>query len=67
MRVIFARSARRDLVGVIDHIALDNPVAAARVFRAIIQATERLAEFPNLGHPGRLADDQRVSVPPSLG
>ena len=62
MRVVFADPAARDLEDIIDFIALDSPSAAESVYRAIVAATERLADFPRLGHPGRLPDTRELSV-----
>jgi toxin ParE1/3/4 len=62
MRVVFARAARRDLDSIIDYIALDNPAAAEKVFRAIIATTKRLAAFPDMGRPGRLPDTRELTV-----
>jgi toxin ParE1/3/4 len=46
--------AARDLDDFIDYIALDNPPAAEKVYRAIVAAAERLQDFPEIGHAGRL-------------
>ena len=62
MRVVFAEPAARDLEDIIDFIALDSPSAAENVYRAIVAATERLGDFPRLGHPGRLPDTRELSV-----
>ncbi|MBX3484913.1 type II toxin-antitoxin system RelE/ParE family toxin [Phenylobacterium sp.] len=61
-RVVFAEPAARDLEDIIDHIALDNPVAAERVYRAIVEASRRLARFPDLGRPGRFSGMRELSV-----
>ena len=58
----FAEPAARDLEEIVDYIALDSPSAAEPVFRAIVAATERLREFPRLGHPGRLPQTRELSV-----
>ena len=62
MRLTFARAARRDLDSIIDYIAQDNPTAAEKVFRAIIATTKRLADFPNMGHAGRLPGTLEFAV-----
>jgi toxin ParE1/3/4 len=50
------------LGGIIDYIALDDPGAAGRVFRAIVATAQRLTGFPNLGRVGRLPDTREFSV-----
>jgi toxin ParE1/3/4 len=44
-------------------IARDNPKAASRMARALLEAVERLAELPNLGRPGRVAGTRERVVP----
>lgn len=62
MRLVFAEPAARDLNDIIEYIALDNPPAAERVFRAIVASAERLADFPEIGHVGRLPDTREFSI-----
>lgn len=45
------------------YIARDNPDAAGRIAMTLSAAVERLAEFPNLGHPGRVAGTRELVVP----
>ena len=52
-RLVIAEPAARDLEGIVDYIALDNPVAAERVYRGIVGAAQKLPQFPALGRPGR--------------
>jgi toxin ParE1/3/4 len=61
MRLVFAEPAERDLDSIIDYIALDNPNAAEKVYRAIV-AARRLADFPGMGRPGRLPGTREFSV-----
>ena len=42
------------------YIAEDNPVAAARVIRAILDAAENLLEFAMLGHMGERAGTREL-------
>src|SRR5262249_934193 len=62
MRLIFAEPAERDLDDIIDYIALDNPAAAAKVYRAIVAAAERLTRFPEIGRAGRLPDTRELTI-----
>lgn len=62
MRVAFTATARRDLEAIVDYIALDNPAAAKKVYRAIVAATRQLADFPQMGHAGRLPHTRELVV-----
>ncbi len=62
MRLVFAEPAARDLDDIIGYIALDNPSAAEGVYRAIVAAAERLRDFPDIGHVGRLPETREWSV-----
>jgi toxin ParE1/3/4 len=62
MRLVFAGPAARDLNSIIAFIALDNPRAAEKVFRAIRAAAERLVRFPEMGRPGRLPGTRELPV-----
>jgi addiction module RelE/StbE family toxin len=56
------RAVRRlDLIG--DHIARDNPKAAASVVARIVTAVDALALHPAMGRPGRLAGTRELVVP----
>ncbi len=61
-RLVFAEPAERDLGGIIDYIALDNPAAAEKVYRAVAAAAQRLGDFPEIGRPGRLPDTRELLV-----
>lgn len=60
--MVFAEPAEQDLDAIITYIAQDDPVAAEKVFRAIVTATGRLCDFPNLGHAGRVAGTRELSI-----
>ena len=62
MRLVFAEPAAADLDDIIEFIALDDPAAAERVYRVIKAATDRLRDFPEIGHPGRLPGTRELSV-----
>lgn len=51
--VSWSADAAEDIVGIIDYIAADNPVAARKVLAAIRSAGEGLA-FMLTGRPGRV-------------
>jgi len=54
MKVILRDAALADLEGISAWIARDNPVAARAVISRILEAIERLGEFPGLGHGGKV-------------
>lgn len=60
---VIAAPAARDLDEIVDHVALDNPVAAENVYRGVVRAAERLPEFPALGRAGRHPRTREPSVP----
>ena len=61
-RVTFAAAAARDLDAIVDYIALESPAAAEKVFRAIVGVTQQLADFPEMGHAGRLPETRELPV-----
>lgn len=61
-RLVIAEPAIRDLEGIVDYIAMDNPVAADGVYRGIVAAAQRLPQFPALGRPGRHPETRELSV-----
>lgn len=62
MRVTYASAARRDLDAIIDYISLEDRAAAERVFYAISDSVDRLGDYPNIGHVGRIPDTRELSV-----
>ncbi len=62
MEIIWRQAALRDLEALRAFIAQDNPPAAARVARAIRDAVERLAEYPNLGRAGRVEGTRELII-----
>lgn len=63
IRLVIAEPAARDLEGIVDYIALDNPAAAERVYREIVQAVQTLPLFPAMGRPGRHPGTRELNVP----
>jgi len=63
VRVKWLRAARANLIAVSEHIAQDNPDAAARTVAAIVKAVETLERFPALGRPGRISGTRELVVP----
>ncbi|HEX8165590.1 MAG TPA: type II toxin-antitoxin system RelE/ParE family toxin [Beijerinckiaceae bacterium] len=63
MRIVWTEPASRDLEGIGDYIAKDNPAAARRIVRAVEVAVRRLARFPHSGRPGHRAGTRDLVVP----
>ena len=61
-RVTWHRRARQDLRHLRAQIAEDNPQAAQRVARRILQAVELLAEQPGMGRIGRVPDTREFVI-----
>ena len=61
-QLVIAAPAARDLERILQYIALDNPVVAESVYRGIVNAAEKLPEFPALGRPGRYPETRELSV-----
>ena len=60
--VRWTRRAHRRLQAIGAHIEADNPLAAARVIRAIALAVHRLSEAPGRGRPGRVRGTRELVV-----
>ena len=58
-RIRWTTEAAGQLEGVVQHILKDNPVAARKVARAILDRVEELRHFPSLGRPGAEVEGTR--------
>lgn len=63
MKVVWSRLAIDDLRKLRAYIADDDPAAAARIARRLVDATDQLAEFPGMGRPGRRPHTRELLVP----
>jgi toxin ParE1/3/4 len=63
MRVRWADPAQTDLFEILDYIARDNPAAAERVERRLVDAVASLAEQPRRGRPGRVEGTRELVIP----
>jgi addiction module RelE/StbE family toxin len=63
MKVVWLRTALRNLDQTAAYIAQDNPNAAKRVVERLREATERLARYPDSGRPGRVAGTRELIAP----
>jgi addiction module RelE/StbE family toxin len=63
MKVVFSRVAERDLGDLFNYITseLQNPIAARNITTKILQRTQSLDSFPEMGAALK-ADDHRLSV-----
>jgi len=64
MRLIWSRIALGDLDRIFEHIAEDDPEAAADVFHTIIRQAEQLERHPRLGHEGTVPGTFELVIPP---
>jgi len=62
MRVLYQRTAQRDIEGIYAYIAKDDPDAAIRVVERIRAAIEMLADYPHVGRPGRKTGTRELVV-----
>jgi toxin ParE1/3/4 len=62
VNIRWIRTALANLDAIAEHIARDNPVRAASFAGEIKTKTERLAEFPALGRPGRVPGTRELVV-----
>jgi toxin ParE1/3/4 len=62
VRLVITEPAARDLDGIVDYIARDNPTAAKKVFRAIAATSNRLCTSPAMGRTGRLPNTREFPV-----
>jgi toxin ParE1/3/4 len=51
-RIRWTTEAADQLEGIVKHILKDNPEAARKVARAVLDRIENLEHFPRLGRPG---------------
>lgn len=62
MRTRLTARADADLDALADHVAVDDPHAAGRQVLRVLDAVESLADYPNLGRPGRVPDTRELAV-----
>jgi toxin ParE1/3/4 len=62
IRAKFSPKAARDLDGISDHIAADNPEAAGRVRRTILNTADFLAQHPEIGRRIRKAAARHLQI-----
>jgi toxin ParE1/3/4 len=62
MRLRYERGALADLAEIFEHLAKDNPEAAARLVARFEEVAERIASTPILGETTRKAGFRRFAV-----
>lgn len=62
MRVEWTPRAGSDRENPIDYIAQDSPAAALNQLDEIEEQTDRLADYPKLGRPGRVKGTRELVV-----
>jgi addiction module RelE/StbE family toxin len=65
VKVRWTLPAANQLRDIFEHIATDNPAAAARTVHRIRQAILSTAQMPNAGRVGRVAGTRETPVPGS--
>jgi len=61
-RARFSPQAERDLTGICEYIAADNPDAAERVRRTLLNTADLLAQHPGLGRTIRKAAPRHAQI-----
>jgi toxin ParE1/3/4 len=62
MRIRWKTPARQDLARHHADVAEDDPDAAERVEAAIVEAVERLADYPHRGRPGQRVGTRELVI-----
>lgn len=60
MKLVWTPQAQQDRADVWDHIAADNPAAAAGIDELFSHAASRLTRHPMLGRPGRISGTREL-------
>jgi len=62
VKVVWSPRAIEHLTAARDHIATDNPKAAAKVAARILESVDLLATQPHSGRPGRIPGTRELVV-----
>jgi toxin ParE1/3/4 len=63
MNVVWLATAERDLDGLSNYIAADNPEAALRIFTTIRRSVKQLGAHPHIGREGRVDRTRELVIP----
>ena len=62
MKLLWSATARAEMRAAFTYIASQNPKAARRVLAEIRTSAAKLALFPSLGRPGRVAGSRELVI-----
>ena len=62
MKAVWTKAAIRDLVHIREYIARENPSAAHEIALKIVDATDRVVQFPEVGRAGRVNGTRELVV-----
>ena len=62
MKAVWTQAAIRDLSKAKEYIDRDNPQAAREIALKIVDATERIIQFPQVGRAGRVGGTRELVV-----
>lgn len=62
MRTRWTKLALADLEAIADFVARGDPAAADRIVTHIVDAVERLRDYPHLGRTGRIAGTRELVI-----
>ncbi|MEP6564724.1 MAG: type II toxin-antitoxin system RelE/ParE family toxin [Mesorhizobium sp.] len=62
MKIVWSQFALSDRDGIFTHIEADNPAAAIAIDERIVDAINRLRDFPQSGRAGRLAGTRELVI-----
>jgi len=63
VKAVWTKSAIRDLSNVKEYIYRDNPRAAREIALKIVDASERIIQFPEVGRAGKVSGARTLVVP----
>jgi len=62
MEIVWLNRALYDIEAIIAYIESENPPGARSVFARIREESSRLAEFPQIGRPGRIGGTRELVI-----
>jgi addiction module RelE/StbE family toxin len=63
LTTVWTEAAVRHLESAWEYLAIDSPAAAASQIDRILDAVERLSQYPELGRKGRIPSARELVVP----
>jgi toxin ParE1/3/4 len=62
LRILWSRRASAQLEAAYDFVSVENPSAAEKLLDIIKRAVEQLANFPEMGRPGRVYGTRELVI-----